>query len=92
MGSMIRFLALASVTLLLAACATRASATFSHGPVSESVILHDKQVLEGVSGVDQVIIRHAQDGTATLQIIAKEGSLDKANAEAINLGWTKVRN
>lgn len=89
---MIRLLALVSATLALVACATRATATFSHGPVAETQLLHDKQRLEGCSGVDQVIIRHALDGTATLQIYAKQGSLDAACEEAAQLGWSKVRN
>ena len=91
LGSMRRFAPLLLIPLL-AACATRASATFSHGPVAEPVILHDKAVLEGLSGVDRVIIRHALDGTATLQIYAKEGHLDDAIGEAQSLGWTRVRN
>lgn len=77
---------------LIAGCATRATATFSHGPIAETQILNDKKTLEAVGGVDQVIIRHALDGTATLQIYAKEGDLDRAIAEAQELGWSRVRN
>lgn len=85
------FLTLVAV-VTTAGCATRASATLSHGPISEQQILHDKAQLESLGGVDHVLIRHALDGTATLQIQAKEGRLDEAIAEAQALGWSRVRN
>jgi hypothetical protein len=59
--------------------------------VSDVQAAQDKQAMRDISGVNNVVLEHARDGTVRVQVYALDGKEADVMPKVEELGYTRVR-
>ncbi len=87
-------LAILACALALTACAgppRTISLNYMKMEVTDVQAAEDKAAIKAISGVNNVVLEHARDGTVRVQVYALDGKEAGVMPKVEELGYTRVR-